>query len=92
MADPRLYQIGTLASLLVYGIGWLDFDITVPRVVLLLTTVLATQWVCDRLAGGGARFGPRDAPPGAAGRQLEGGRRAARSAKEARARSADRGG
>ena len=30
MADPRLYQIGTLASLLVYGMGWLDFDIT-PR-------------------------------------------------------------
>ena len=57
MADPRLYQIGTLASLLVYGMGWLDFDITVARVVLLLTTVLATQWTCDRLAGGGARFG-----------------------------------
>jgi len=56
MADPRLYQIGTLASLLVYGMGWLDFDITVPRVVLLLTTVLATQWVCDRLVGGQARF------------------------------------
>ena len=29
MADPRLYQIATLASLLVYGMGWLDFDITV---------------------------------------------------------------
>ena len=57
MADPRLYQIGTLASLLVYGIGWLDFDITASRVVLLLTTVLATQWICDRLVGGGARFG-----------------------------------
>ena len=56
MGDPRLYQIGTLASLLVYGMGWLDFDITVPRVVLLLTTVLATQWVCDRLVGGQARF------------------------------------
>ena len=56
MGDPRLYQIGTLASLLVYGMGWLDFDITVPRVVLLLTTVLATQWVCDRLVGGEARF------------------------------------
>jgi enediyne biosynthesis protein E5 len=52
MADPRLYQIGTLASLLVYGMGWLDFDITVSRVVLLLTTVLATQWIGDRLVGG----------------------------------------
>jgi enediyne biosynthesis protein E5 len=57
MADPRLYQIGTLASLLVYGMGWLDFDITVPRVVLLLTSVLATQWICDRLVGGAARLG-----------------------------------
>ena len=52
MADPRLYQIGTLASLLIYGMGWLDFDITVSRVVLLLATVLATQWICDRSVGG----------------------------------------
>jgi Na+-transporting NADH:ubiquinone oxidoreductase subunit NqrB len=52
MADPRLYQIATLASLLVYGVGWLDFDITVSRVVLLLATVLATQWIGDRLVGG----------------------------------------
>jgi enediyne biosynthesis protein E5 len=52
MGDPRLYQIGTLASLLVYGMGWLDFDITPGRVVLLLTTVLATQWIGDRFAGG----------------------------------------
>jgi Na+-transporting NADH:ubiquinone oxidoreductase subunit NqrB len=57
MSDPRLYQIGTLASLLVYGMGWLDFDITLDRVVLLLATVLATQWICDRLTGGPAPFG-----------------------------------
>ena len=38
MADPRLYQIGTLASLLVYGMGWLDFDITPARVCLILLT------------------------------------------------------
>jgi enediyne biosynthesis protein E5 len=57
MSDPRLYQIGTLASLLVYGMGWLDFDITFDRVVLLLATVHATQWICDRLAGGPAPFG-----------------------------------
>lgn len=56
MADPRLYQIGTLASLLVYGMGWLDFDITPGRAALLLTTVLATQWVCDRLSGSKAPF------------------------------------
>jgi Na+-transporting NADH:ubiquinone oxidoreductase subunit NqrB len=52
MADPRLYQICTLASLLVYGMGWLDFDITLPRVALLLATVLSTQLFCDRLVGG----------------------------------------
>ncbi|MEO6236595.1 MAG: DUF2330 domain-containing protein [Vicinamibacterales bacterium] len=57
MADPRLYQIGTLASLLVYGMGWLEFDITPVRVVLLLSTVLATQWACDRLTGGAPPFG-----------------------------------
>ncbi len=48
MADPRLYQIGTLASLLVYGMGWLGFDITPGRVALLLTTVLAAQWIAER--------------------------------------------
>ena len=56
MADPRLYQIGTLASLLVYGMGWLDFDITPGRVAVLLTTVLVTQWTCDRLFHRGSLF------------------------------------
>jgi Na+-transporting NADH:ubiquinone oxidoreductase subunit NqrB len=50
-ADPRLYQIATLASLLAYGIGWLDFDITLARVALLLGTVLTTQGLCDRWTG-----------------------------------------
>jgi len=62
MNDPRLYQIGTLASLLVYGMGWLGFDITPGRVVLLLATVLTTQWVGDRLVGGPPfRFAARSA-------------------------------
>jgi hypothetical protein len=47
MADPRLYQIGVLASLLVYGMTRLEFGITVPRACLLLLTVLATQAACD---------------------------------------------
>ena len=47
--DPRVYQIGTLASLLIYGMGWLEFDVTPARVVLLLGTALATQWIGDRL-------------------------------------------
>src|SRR4029077_17249046 len=47
--DPRYYQIAVLASLLVYGIGWLSFDVGGPQVVIILGTVLATQWVCTRL-------------------------------------------
>jgi Na+-transporting NADH:ubiquinone oxidoreductase subunit NqrB len=53
MGDPRLYQIGTLASLLVYGMAWVDLDITAGRVALILATVLATQWLFDRRARGG---------------------------------------
>ena len=51
MADPRLYQIAVLGSLLVYGIAGLDFAISVPRAALLLLTVVATQAVGDRLGG-----------------------------------------
>ena len=51
MADPRVYQIATLASLLVYGMVWLEFDVTAPRAALLLTTVLVTQAVGDGLEG-----------------------------------------
>jgi enediyne biosynthesis protein E5 len=51
MRDPRLYQIATLASLLAYGMGWLEFDVTVPRAALLLGTALATQAAGDRLEG-----------------------------------------
>jgi len=50
MADPRLYQIAVLSSLLVYGMGWLGFDITVERASLLLGTVLLTQAIGDRLS------------------------------------------
>jgi len=51
VTDPRLYQIATLASLLVYGMGWLDFEVSATRVCLLLLTVLATQAICDRVTG-----------------------------------------
>ena len=54
--DPRVYQIGTLASLLIYGMGWLDFDVTPARVVLLLGTALATQWIGDRITRGPVAF------------------------------------
>jgi Na+-transporting NADH:ubiquinone oxidoreductase subunit NqrB len=47
--DPRLYQIAMLASLLVYGMGWLAFDITLPRAILLLAAALGTQTIGDRV-------------------------------------------
>src|SRR5438093_3894909 len=49
MADPRLYQIAVLASLVVYGVVWLDFGVTLPRVGLLLGTGVLTQAFCDHL-------------------------------------------
>jgi enediyne biosynthesis protein E5 len=58
--DPRLYQIATLGSLLVYGWIWLEFDIAAARASLLLATVLVTQWACTR-AWNVARFDPRSA-------------------------------
>jgi hypothetical protein len=50
--DPRLYQIATLTSLLLYGLIWLDFDITPARATVMLATVLLTQAVCDRSISG----------------------------------------
>jgi enediyne biosynthesis protein E5 len=47
--DPRLYQILILASLLVYGVVRLDLEIRLVQALLLLATVLATQFACTRL-------------------------------------------
>lgn len=49
-ADPRHYQIATLASLLAYGIVSLDFEIGAGRAAAILTTALATQYACTRLS------------------------------------------
>jgi len=49
LQDPRLYQILLLASLLVYGVVRLDLEIRPLRAVLLLATVLLTQYACTRL-------------------------------------------
>jgi hypothetical protein len=56
--DPRHYQIAVLASLLMYGLGWLGFDVGWEQVVILLATVLVTQYLCGKLAGLPA-FDPR---------------------------------
>lgn len=49
--DPRAYQIAALAGLLAYGMAGLAFEVSIARVILLLATALATQYVGGRLAG-----------------------------------------
>jgi len=47
--DPRVYQIGSLSLLLIYGMSHLGFDIKVPQAASTIVTALATQWLCSRL-------------------------------------------
>ena len=49
--DPRLYQIGALALLLLYGITFLGFDVSPARVALLIGFALAAQLAGSRLFG-----------------------------------------
>ena len=49
--DPRWWQIGSLAALLVYGVTVLRFDVTPLRVAAILSTALATQLACSKLCG-----------------------------------------
>jgi Na+-transporting NADH:ubiquinone oxidoreductase subunit NqrB len=46
--DPRWYQILCLSCLLVYGMVYLEFDLTVPRVLLTIGAAQATQYACTR--------------------------------------------
>ena len=48
-SDPRYYQIAALSFLLIYGVGWLEFDIGWPQIATCLGTILLTQYVCTRL-------------------------------------------
>jgi enediyne biosynthesis protein E5 len=50
LADPRHYQIAVLGSLLVYGIGALDFEITIARAALLVGIALGAQYLCMAVA------------------------------------------
>jgi Na+-transporting NADH:ubiquinone oxidoreductase subunit NqrB len=58
--DPRYYQIAVLASLLVYGVGWLAFDIGAREIAILLSAALITQFLCGR-SFAAAPFDPRSA-------------------------------
>jgi len=57
---PRLHQIATLASLLGYGIWWLDLEVQPTTALAIIASALATQLVCTRLWGRGP-FDPRSA-------------------------------
>ena len=56
--DPRHYQIAVLSGLLIYGVGWLSFDVGWEQIAILLATVLASQYLCGKFAGLPA-FDPR---------------------------------
>ena len=57
--DPRYFQIATLATLLLYGLFALDFEVDPLNAAVILTTAQAVQWVGDRRAG--RRYDPRSA-------------------------------
>ncbi len=46
--DPRDYQMISLSSLLIYGIGWLNFEINVLSCLTIITSALLTQYYCTR--------------------------------------------
>ncbi len=60
LRDPRLYQIASLAGLLVFGVARLDLDVGGVQAGVTLLTVLLTQYAGTRLAGL-PRFDPRSA-------------------------------
>src|SRR5437660_11395308 len=57
--DPRLYQIGALTLLLLYGLAALDFDTTWFRAALVIGAAIGAQWVCSRIWS--VKFDPRSA-------------------------------
>ena len=58
--DPRYYQIAVLASLLIYGVGWLGFDTSAPEIAILLGAALFTQFFCNKFIAA-SPFDPRSA-------------------------------
>jgi Na+-transporting NADH:ubiquinone oxidoreductase subunit NqrB len=59
-SDPRYYQIAVLTSLLIYGVGWLGFDVGISQVAILLASVLLTQFLCGKFVAA-SPFDPRSA-------------------------------
>ncbi|TKB89007.1 MAG: hypothetical protein E8D40_15680 [Nitrospira sp.] len=46
--DPRLYQIASLSILLVYGLFWLQFDVSIWQIAITLGVAQLTQFVGTR--------------------------------------------
>ncbi len=57
--DPRLYQIGALTLLLVYGLSALDFEVTWMRAAAVIMSAITTQALCSWIWK--VRFDPRSA-------------------------------
>ena len=51
LADPRHGQIATLATLLAYGLAFLEFDLTLPQVIVTIGSTVLVQAVADRWTG-----------------------------------------
>ncbi len=46
--DPRFYQIASLGTLLLFGLFWRHFDVSVGQIVVTLATTLLTQYAGTR--------------------------------------------
>jgi Na+-transporting NADH:ubiquinone oxidoreductase subunit NqrB len=46
--DPRLYQIASLSTLLLYSLLWLHFDVSISQIAITLGTALLTQYAGTR--------------------------------------------
>ena len=46
--DPRLYQIASLSTLLLYGVIWLRFDVSLIQIAITIGTALLTQYAGTR--------------------------------------------
>jgi len=57
--DPRLYQIGALSLLLLYGLTALDFDTTWFRAITVIAAAIGVQWLCSKIWS--VKFDPRSA-------------------------------
>src|SRR5438094_8251590 len=47
--DPRLYQITVLGLLLIYGIGWLDFEVGLRQALITLGSCLLAQYLLTHI-------------------------------------------